>query len=134
MLPKTLKPMKYISAPFSFLSLLAIGMAVCCQTRAAAPLTISCPPTVISNANPDQCSATNVNLGTPIVSGGCTISSITNNAPLVFPVGTNIVTWRAVDTCSSTATCNQTVIILDKQVPAISCPPDVNVNTDLGQC
>ena len=36
---------------------------------------------------------------------------MTNDAPAVFPLGTNLVTWTAVDTSGNIATCQQTVTV-----------------------
>ena len=65
------------------------------------PPTISCPALVTVVASPGLCGATNVALGTPVVADNCGPVSVTNNAPAVFPVGTNTVTWTVSDTTAT---------------------------------
>lgn len=89
------------------------------------PPTMICPPNLTITNAPGQCGAV-VNLGTPQVSNGnCTILTVTNNGPAIVPVGTNQVTWMAVDTSGNLATCMQTVMVLDSEAPTLVCPPDI---------
>ena len=60
-----------------------------------------------------------------VLFGGAT--TVTNNAPLSYPVGTNFVTWTVRDASGNTASCVQTVIVADSQPPTITCPPLVTV-------
>jgi parallel beta-helix repeat protein len=98
------------------------------------PPTITCPPTKTVNADSGRCSASNVNLGAPVVSDNCGVARVTSNAPASFPVGTNTVTWTVTDTHGNTNSCQQLVIVLDNQPPTITCPPTKTVNADSGQC
>src|SRR5205085_3405991 len=41
--------------------------------------------------------------------------------PAQFLKGTNLVHWTATDLCSNTATCNQTVLVVDRELPRIIC-------------
>jgi len=54
----------------------------------------------------------------------CGPTTISNNAPASFPVGTNFVTWTVRDTAGNTTTCVQTVIVTDTQPPQIACVAD----------
>jgi hypothetical protein len=54
---------------------------------------ITCPANVSVNANPGQCAATAVALGTPATIYGCDVATVTNNALASYPVGTTPVTW-----------------------------------------
>ena len=56
------------------------------------------------------------------------MSTVTNNAPANFPVGTNTVTWTVTDASGNTATCAQRVVVHDTQAPSLTCPADVSVN------
>jgi hypothetical protein len=47
--------------------------------------------------------------------------TITNDAPLRFPVGSTIVTWTAMDSKGRTATDAQTVTVIDNTKPTVSC-------------
>ncbi len=93
--------------------------------------TISCPADVTVSANAG-CTATNVTLGNPTTSDNCSVASVTNNAPAVYPLGTNLVTWTVTDGSGNTATCTQRVIVRDTTAPTISCPADVTVSANAG--
>ena len=60
--------------------------------------TITCPANVLNvPANAGQCYATGVALGTPTTADNCGVSTVTNNAPVQFPVGTTTVIWTVTD-------------------------------------
>jgi gliding motility-associated-like protein len=86
--------------------------------------TITAPANVTLNAN-SACSAFNVALGTPVTVDNCSVASVTNNAPTVFPIGTTTVTWTVTDAAGLTATTTQTVTIVDQIVPVIYAPVEV---------
>ncbi len=92
---------------------------------------ISCPPHVNTTTN-SGCTATGVNLGVPITSDNCSVLSVTNNAPVAFPLGTTTVMWIVMDNSSNGATCMQSVTVTDNVPPTITCPAAVNVNTNSG--
>jgi parallel beta-helix repeat protein len=98
-----------------------------------ASLSISCPPNKTVNANTGQCYATNVSLGTPTTTG-CGTLTITNNAPLQFPLGTTMVTWKVKDANGNSKTCSQSVTVVDNQVPVVTCPANITQNAPNGQC
>ncbi len=110
----------------------------CSQTvtvQDTTPPTISCPITVITNADPGVCYASGVVLGTPVTSDTCGTVTATNDAPLLMPKGTNSVVWTAFDACGNSTTCTQTVVVLDLELPTITCPPALtDVPTDLNLC
>ena len=83
--------------------------------------TISAPANLTINANA-SCVAFGVALGTPVTADNCTVASITNNAPAVFPIGTTIVTWKVIDASGNFATSNQTVNVVDNAAPMIFAP------------
>ncbi|HSD05330.1 MAG TPA: HYR domain-containing protein, partial [Nitrosopumilaceae archaeon] len=66
-----------------------------------------------------------VSLGDATVIDNVEISSITNDAPSSFPLGTTTVTWIAVDTAGNTATATQKIKITDTTAPVIIPPSDV---------
>ena len=86
-----------------------------------APIHLTCPPDTVVSTDPGQCYATGVALGAPSVSGGCLTPNVTNNAPAQFAKGTNLVRWTATDSCTNNATCVQTVVVIDREPPVISC-------------
>ena len=102
-------------------------------TDSIAP-TIACPSDIEIGADPEQCYATNVDLGEPVTDDNCGVTDITNNAPDQFPLGDTTVTWTATDGAGNSATCEQIVSVVDNQDPAIECPPDVEVGVDPGTC
>ena len=81
--------------------------------------TITCPGPVTVNANFNQCYATGVNLGSPITNDNCGIETISNNAPAQFPVGPTTVTWTVTDHVGNSATCTQSVTVVDNQFPTV---------------
>lgn len=93
---------------------------------------ITPPPNVSTNTDPGQCASTNVNLGQPSASDNCGVASIENNAPPVFSPGVSLVVWTATDQAGNSASCTQTVTVVDAEYPAITCPS--NVTMDAGPC
>ncbi|WP_159025847.1 HYR domain-containing protein, partial [Aquimarina sp. Aq78] len=96
--------------------------------------TIICAADVSVNVNSGSCIATGVTLVTPTISDNCTIVNTTNDSPGVFPLGDTTVTWTVTDSSGNTATCMQTVTVIDNIDPTISCPATVSVNVDAGLC
>ena len=90
--------------------------------------TITAPANVTAQAN-NSCAAFNVVLGTPTTADNCTVASVTNNAPAIFPLGTTTVTWTVTDASGHTATATQTVTVTDTQAPTIVAPASLNVTT-----
>lgn len=83
------------------------------------------------NVNPNLgCTAVGVALGTPIVSDNCTVASVTNNAPALFPIGTTTVTWTVTDASGNSATATQLVNVVDQVAPEATAPAHVTVNTN----
>ena len=83
--------------------------------------TITCPANVTNvPADAGQCYATGVALGSPTTEDNCGVATVTSNAPAQFPVGTTTVTWTVTDIHGRTATCNQSVAVVDTQDPTIT--------------
>ncbi|MFH6969781.1 heparin lyase I family protein [Flavobacterium sp. FlaQc-28] len=77
-------------------------------------------PTAITVSNDEnQCSVALV-LTQPIVTDNCSVASITNNAPTLFPHGTTTVVWTAVDESGNTAVTTQTVTVIDTKSPTVN--------------
>ena len=47
------------------------------------------------------------------------ISTITNDAPTVFPLGETIVTWTATDSSGNSASATQTITVVDTTAPVV---------------
>ncbi|MCB9234635.1 MAG: HYR domain-containing protein [Bacteroidia bacterium] len=52
----------------------------------------------------------------------------------VFPLGTTINTFVATDAVGNTSTCSFNVTVVDVQAPVVTCPANITVNNDAGQC
>ena len=55
------------------------------------------------------------------------ISSITNNAPEVFSLGSTVVTWTSIDNNGNSTTYEQTITVVDTISPSIFVPADIVV-------
>jgi len=53
------------------------------------------------------------------------ISSITNNAPEMFSLGSTVVTWVSIDSNGNTTTSEQTITVVDTTSPSIFVPADI---------
>ncbi|MBK7172620.1 MAG: HYR domain-containing protein [Bacteroidales bacterium] len=71
----------------------------------------------------------------PISTGdNCTIASVVNDfnssntlQGANFPLGSTIVTWTIEDGSGNTASCSYTVVVVDSEIPAITCPANAVV-------
>ncbi|MCH1473648.1 MAG: gliding motility-associated C-terminal domain-containing protein, partial [Bacteroidia bacterium] len=71
------------------------------------------------NADSNSCFASSVDLGSIITNDDCGISNTSNNAPIQFPIGVNIVTYTVTDTFGNSTSKTQTVTVIDNQKPII---------------
>ena len=71
-----------------------------------------------------------VDLGEATAADNGEITSITNDAPDVFPLGETIVTWTAVDSSNNFSSLTQLVIIVDTTAPEIFAPADIVLEAD----
>jgi len=95
---------------------------------------ITAPADVTINADAGKCSASGVALGTPVTSDNCSVASFTSDAVEPFALGTTTVTWTVTDGSGNKQTATQVVTVTDTQLPAITAPAAVSVNTDAGKC
>jgi hypothetical protein len=96
--------------------------------------TVTAPANVVVSTDTDESYASGVSLGNPIVSDNSNgLVTVTNNAPAQFPLGSTIVTWKAVDEAGNIAIAIQTVTVADNQAPSITAPGSVNVSIGLNQ-
>ncbi len=99
--------------------------------------TIVAPADIQIDLNSSACNGTNINLGTAVTADNCSVYSVTNNAPAVFPLGKTIVTWTVTDNSGNKATAVQNVTISDVSAPVINCPSQNNLivkNVTAGEC
>ncbi|MDD1748378.1 MAG: HYR domain-containing protein, partial [Methanothrix sp.] len=95
---------------------------------------IACPANLTQANDPSLCGA--------VVS--FTVTATDNGPPptivcvppsgSTFPAGTNTVNCTATDSVGNTDTCSFTVTVVDTELPTLSCPTNVTVATDAGQC
>ncbi len=104
------------------------------------PYFINCPyPDVVQDAEPEFCEAY-VNFALPLASDNCDLPLVTQidqtglHTGDRFPVGLTVLYYQAIDLAGNKDTCRVKVIVNDLRVPAITCPGDVNKNTDPWLC
>jgi len=100
--------------------------------------TLTCPANMTVNAS-SGCSATVSNLGTPTTNGLACTGLTQPNPATRNPAGTTFtgvttVTWTATFSNNSTATCVQTISVLDQTNPTITCPANVMANSNNQDC
>jgi len=76
------------------------------------------PPNVVAESTGPNGSSVSIENAT--VSDTIGVSTISNNAPTVFPIGDTIVTWNATDNYGNTGTANQTISVVDTTPPSIT--------------
>jgi large repetitive protein len=98
---------------------------------------VICPNGIVVPNTPDSCGAF-VSYPVPVGLDGCggqfeaqLVSGIAPGG--FFPIGTTEVTYQVVTT-EGTATCSFSVIVLDEQNPSISCPTDITIVAEGGEC
>ncbi len=98
--------------------------------------TITCPANVVVSNDPGQCAA----IVTYSVSfnDNCSGANLAQTAGLAsgssFPSGTTSNSFTVTDGSGNTATCSFTVTVNDTEIPTITCPANVVVSNDPGQC
>jgi len=71
-----------------------------------------------------------VTLENPQISDIIGISSITNDAPELFPLGETVVTWTATDTSGNSVSDTQLVTVVDTTAPSILQPENIIVEAE----
>ncbi|WP_194976510.1 HYR domain-containing protein, partial [Aquiflexum lacus] len=92
--------------------------------------TIIAPPTVNTLTVANGCESGEIDLGEPKVSDNCEVLSFSNNAPEVFPLGTSTVIWTVIDVNGNEATAEQTVIVVDEELPLITAPANITIRIE----
>ncbi|MBK7761813.1 MAG: HYR domain-containing protein [Bacteroidetes bacterium] len=98
---------------------------------------ITCPSNISVNNDPGNCSAV-VTYTAPVGTDNCPAATTAQIAGLAsgatFPIGTTTNTFRVTDAAGNTATCSFTVTVIDNELPSITCPANISVNNDPGNC
>ena len=92
---------------------------------------ITSPAAVTAYSN-FGCQSVGVNLGTLTATDNCAIESITNNAPLFFPLGNTNVVWTVIDASGNSSTVTQLVTVVDTLKPTIIAPSNLEVASNTG--
>lgn len=90
------------------------------------------PANVATNTSPGMGGNPDVILGRATATDNCGVESITNNAPSVFPAGETLVAWTAADHAGNTASCTQTVTVVDAENPVVVAPENILIKTTDG--
>lgn len=85
--------------------------------------TITCQAEVNVQADAGFYTASNVSLNNPVITDNCSVYSLINNAPLIYPVGSTSVTWTVTDASGNSTICSQLVTVS----PTLISNPDINV-------
>jgi large repetitive protein len=98
-----------------------------------APLAL-CPANITVDNDPGDCGA-DVSFVLPAPTDNCGATSTPSIASgSFFEVGTEVVVVTATDASGNSGTCAFTVTVLDVELPTVTCPPTLTVNTEPGVC
>lgn len=98
-----------------------------------APVAV-CPSDRSVTTDPGQCFSSISILGGLQITDNCGPGENFNDAPSPFPVGETVVTWTVKDISGNVGTCSFKVTVRDAEPPSVSCPGNINTQTDLGDC
>jgi hypothetical protein len=101
------------------------------------PPTITCPGNITHNTDSGVCSAI-LDPGTATATDTCsgvTVVGVRSDGAALsapYPKGVTTITWTATDACGNHSSCTQTITVLDKEPPTVTCsvrtstlwPPD----------
>jgi len=111
-----------------------IGIFVTDTTK---PVFTYCPSDISVNNDAGNCSAL-VTYKTPTATDNCGAPSVIQTVGLAsvttFPLGLTTNTYTATDGSNNTSTCSFKVMVIDNEKPNITCPSDISVNNDVGNC
>ncbi|RBP32232.1 HYR domain-containing protein, partial [Oceanihabitans sediminis] len=115
--------------------------ATCTQTvtvNDTTPPTITCPADMTNIPVDSGTCAAVVNYTAPIGTDNCTGATTTQTTGLpsgsAFPVGTTTNTFVVTDIAGNTTTCSFNITVIDNELPNISCPVNINIDNDPGNC
>ena len=101
------------------------------------PIITGCPSNIVKSTDPGLCTAI-TGWVAPTASDNCpgVIMTLTPNLPpgSAFPKGVTALQYKATDASGNMTTCNFTVTVNDNELPVITCPTNITMNTDAGLC
>lgn len=106
-----------------------------------------CPSTDVIPNDPGECSAfVDFNLQPTSISDNCEVDDVRFNItggvtatgiglvqPQTFPVGQSLITYTVSDAAGNSTTCQITIEVGDTEIPAITCPQDIEVTIPPGE-
>ncbi|WP_417858570.1 HYR domain-containing protein, partial [Xanthomarina gelatinilytica] len=97
--------------------------------------TITCPSDITVSNDAGQCDAV-VTWTAPTGADNCAGAVVTSshNPGDTFPIGTTTVTYTITDAAGLTNSCSFDVTVNDTENPTITCPGDITISNDAGQC
>ncbi len=99
--------------------------------------TITCPAPINVTAGVGSCTAVATYIS-PVGTDNCAGASTVLTAGLPsgsnFPVGVTSVKFTTTDASGNTSSCTFPVTVTDAELPLISCPANMTVNTNVGSC
>ncbi len=107
-------------------------------SNAAVSNSLICGQSITTSNTISQCGKSLV-VPTPQVAGGLELISIVNdfngtdNASGFYPSGSSVVTWTA-EFESCTATCQQSILVIDNEAPFINCAGTISLLTETDLC
>ncbi len=90
---------------------------------------ISCSPITV-NTDVGSCNATFVDLNNPTTTDNCGVTSLSNDAPSVYPLGITTITWTVTDTSGNITTCEQIITVVDTEPPTVNCVAPFTIQLD----
>lgn len=99
---------------------------------------ITCPTNITVSNDAGVCGATipwTAPTGTDNCPGAVTTQTAgPTTSPNLFSIGTTTLSYTVTDAASLTASCSFTVTVNDTELPSISCPSNITVGVDAGDC
>src|SRR6185295_12572228 len=99
------------------------------------PPVLTCPANIAVSTDPGQCSA--VVSFTASATDNCPGLGAVTCSPAsgtAFPKGSTTVNCSATDAAGNAGSCSFTVTVTDNEPPVLTCPANIAVNNDPGQC
>jgi len=96
--------------------------------------TLTCPVAAISVGNTDGLCSAVVNFNVS-ANDNCTVALAGSHASGdTFPLGTTTVTYTATDAAGNTRSCSFNISVRDNEEPNVSCPSNIEIDNDPGEC
>lgn len=91
--------------------------------------TITAPSDITTVTN-SGCTASGIVIGVPQTADNCGVASVSNDAPVSFPVGITSVTWTVTDVNGNTAFAIQKVTVTDNIMPTLNVAANITVDAN----